>query len=83
MKKEFMTLYIYYYEDENVFTDEDGHVIYDTFDIITPNDIYLFKHDPAFNSFRMVSDREVIVQIIYIPGELCRFDEVPIINFGR
>lgn len=82
MKRELLTLYVYYYEDENIFTDEIGKVIYNIFNIITPNDVFLFKHDPANNCFPMVSDRSIEVMILSIPSELRWLEDVPFIDLG-
>ena len=35
---------LYYYPDENYFTDEDGYVVYDIFSYITPNELMWFLH---------------------------------------
>lgn len=40
---EFMTLY--YMKDDNMFMDGEGFIIYDLFEIITPNDLYMFRKD--------------------------------------
>lgn len=40
-------LQIFYFEEENFFTDEDGQVIENIFEFITPNDLYLFRGDPG------------------------------------
>ncbi len=37
------TIALYYDKEQNLFTDEDGYIIYHIFGIVTPNDIYLFK----------------------------------------
>lgn len=34
---------IYYYVDENIFTDEDGFIIYNIWNYITANDLFLFR----------------------------------------
>jgi len=66
-----MVLHIYYHDRENIFTDDDGHVIYDLFDIITPQDLFLFRFDPGFNCFPVVGDPDVLCEIIIEPGEDC------------
>jgi len=34
---------IFYDIDENLFIDEDGFIIWSIFELITPNDLYLFR----------------------------------------
>jgi hypothetical protein len=73
--------YILYYEVDNIFTDMDGNIIYNIFDMITPNDLLLFRDDPGNNSFCMKSDRDKICEIITIPEDgYC--GEVIHIDFG-
>ena len=36
---------LYYYPEENYFTDEDGYVVYDIFSYITPNELTWFLHN--------------------------------------
>lgn len=38
-------LALYYDEENNVFIDGEGEVVFEIFEIITPNDLYLFKHN--------------------------------------
>jgi len=82
MKPGKLILYLYYYEDENLFTDDDGHVIYDIFTIITPQDLFLFRHDNGFNIFPMKEHNDVLCEIIPVPGEVCSMQEVPEIDLG-
>ena len=55
-------LYIYWDPDENVFVDEDGLWVIPT-DLITPNDLYLWRQDHDFNLFPMRGSEDVAVQI--------------------
>ena len=63
--------YLYYYKDENHFTDCDGRIIYNIFTMITPQDLYLFRHDHGDNTFRMKGNRNVLCEITYVPDEVC------------
>lgn len=76
------TMFIYYYEEENVFTKDDGRVIFNIFDIITPNDLYLFRYDPSFSCFSMKDNRNILVDIISVPEEVCGWIEIPDIDLG-
>lgn len=53
-------LALYYDEENNVFIDGEGEVVFEIFEIITPNDLYLFKHNKI----------DVIVNHSTIPGAL-------------
>lgn len=77
-----LVFYLYYYEDENLFTDDDGHVVYDIFDLITPQDLFLFRHDNGFNVFTLRTDQDILVEIVPIPDEVCGLQEIPPINLG-
>jgi hypothetical protein len=34
----------YYFEDDGTLVDEDGEIVFNIYDWITPNQFYLFKH---------------------------------------
>lgn len=43
-EKEYNCLIVMYYDfDDNIFYDENGYPIFDLFEYITPNELYLFK----------------------------------------
>jgi len=71
-----------YYEDENIFTDGEGHIIYNMFELITPNDLFLFRHDRGNNCFRLVYDPRFMCEIISIPDEVCGHQTKPHILLG-
>jgi len=63
---------ILYYEDENIFRDADmGHIIYNIYEILTPSQIFLFRHSLEHNCFPTRYDRNVWCEIIVIPDETC------------
>ena len=82
MKPGKLIFYIFYYENENLFTDDDGHVIYDLFTVITPQELFLFRHDNGFNVFPMKGHDDVICEIIPVPDEVCGLQETPEIDLG-
>lgn len=55
---------ILYFEDDNIFTDDDGHIIENIFELITPGDLYLFRSDPGYNVFPLRSNNRVLVEIV-------------------
>lgn len=71
-----------YYEKENFFVDEYGEIVYDIFTLITPNDLYMFRHDSdKYNRFQFRSNHEVSVSIIVIPeGDICSLGNVPLLD---
>lgn len=36
---------LYYYREDNYFTDENGAIIYDLFRYITPSELFIFKQE--------------------------------------
>jgi len=56
-------LYIYYDVEANLFYD-DGWDFFNIYEVVTPNDIYLFKHDPGFRTFPHRSDRSILCEIV-------------------
>lgn len=72
-----LIFYLYYYESENFFIDEDGWIIYNLFDIIAPLDLYLFRIDKTYNVFPMVGHDDVICEIISVPDECCGLQDYP------
>lgn len=43
---------IYHDPDKNIFLDSDcGYIIPNIFEMITPNDLYLYRNDPGLNIF--------------------------------
>ena len=58
--------YLYYYERDNMFTDEDGNIIYDLFTLITPQDLFLFRYDHSHYIFPMVGRNDINCEILLI-----------------
>jgi len=56
-------LYIYYDAKENIFYD-DGVEFFNIFDAVTPNDIFLFRHDPGYCTFPHRSEPRILCEII-------------------
>jgi len=61
-------LCIEYDPDENCFYDDDGYLIYNIFDMITPSDLVLFRFDYDFNTFVHRHDKTTLC-LINIRGE--------------
>lgn len=74
--------HVYYYEKENIFTDDCGQIIYDMLRIITPNELFLFKQDRSFNCFGMKGNKDVIVEILSVPDEVCGWEAIIDIDLG-
>jgi hypothetical protein len=68
------SIYLFYYELENFFVDlETEQIVFDIYNLITPNDYFLFRYNPdKFCEFPWVMDRYITVRIIYVPkDEIC------------
>jgi hypothetical protein len=61
-----LVFHLYYYEDENIFIDDGGFIVYDLFSIVTPQDLFLFRKDHRFNCFPMVGIPEVMCKILTV-----------------
>lgn len=59
---------LYYVADQNVVTDEEGDIVYDIFNYVTPNEFLLFKH----NKKDLITDGRYgqLVELVYFddPG---------------
>lgn len=63
------TFGIYYDADNNWFIDEDGYVIYDIYDLITPNDVFLFKERLRYMIVSYKHNKKIGVEINFPDGE--------------
>lgn len=52
-----------YYEEDNRFEDCDGHIIFDIFSYITPNDLMIFRKNRKSD---VINDIEIIYNYDYI-----------------
>jgi hypothetical protein len=57
-------LTVFYNPIENIFYDQCGIRIINIFEIITPNDLFLFKHDNNNCYFRMKDEPYIICEIM-------------------
>ena len=55
---------IYYYPDLNIFTDEDGNVIFNMFTIATPSQIFLMKLKRGYFYIDHPTDKDIKYEII-------------------
>lgn len=67
------SIYLYYYEDENIFVDEYGEIVWDIFYLITPSDMLLFKSDwDKYDIFPVINMDNITCRIVVIPnGPIC------------
>lgn len=56
---------LFYDIDRNVFIDEDGFIIWSIFEVITPNDLFLFKRNQEYMLVRHRSIPELLVELYY------------------
>jgi len=52
---------LYYNKEDNVFVDEDGYIICNLFELIAPNDLYLFRKHQTY----------MVVRHRTLPGFIC------------
>jgi hypothetical protein len=55
----------FYYPDQNVFKDYDGYIIWDLFNYITPNDLYLFRRTETTMFIKHKKLDNTIIEIYY------------------
>lgn len=61
---------LFYLKDDNVFIDGEGEIVFEIFELITPNDLYLFKknkEDVVVNHCREVG---TIVELYWPEPEI-------------
>ncbi len=56
---------LFYCQDENVFMDEDGNLVWDIFTYVTPNDVYLLHEHKEYMVVRHRSKPGVICELHY------------------
>lgn len=66
-------LYLYYDSIENTFYDDCGQRIDNIFELIRPNDLYLFRHDPG----------NVLFPYIHVPGLWCEIVDMEEMAFDN
>lgn len=60
---------IFFLDERNVFMDEWGNVIYNPFEILSPEDVYLFRHDQGNCVFPYKPDPSILCEIVPISKE--------------
>lgn len=56
---------LFYDADRNLFTDEDGFIVWSIFELITPNDLLLFRKHEQYMVVPHRSVKNVLVEIFY------------------
>lgn len=54
---------------ENIFLDECGKELINIFELITPNDLYLYTEDPGYTIFPHRDDPGLLCEILDLEGE--------------
>jgi len=57
-------LQVFHCMEENFFLDECGQPIHNIFELITPNDLFLYREDPGHNIFPLRDHKDVWVEIL-------------------
>lgn len=63
MKKERFALF--YLKEDNVFIDGEGEIIFEIFEVITPNDLYLFKKHKKYMVFNHHTQLDILVELYW------------------
>lgn len=61
---------LFYDADKNVFVDEDGFVVWSIFELITPNDLFLFHAHKESIVVDHRSIKDMVVEIFYPDDEM-------------
>lgn len=66
-------LYVFYHEEDNVFTDENGQIYCNLNYIITPHQRWMFRNDPwTYSEFPCLIDPNIRVHMAWVPkGHIC------------
>ena len=65
MKKKTNTIRLRYIEEDNIIVDDDGHIVYDIFSYITPNQLMFLKKRRASYTFKRFNNSAVRVVYVY------------------
>ncbi len=57
---------LFYNPNTNTFVDEDGFIIWSIFEIISPNDLYLFKRHKEYMLAQHQTVSELLVEVFYL-----------------
>lgn len=70
------SLALYYLKEENVFMDGEGEIVFEIFEIITPNDLYLFKRHKAYMIASHRTEPGIFVELYWPEDEEERYFDV-------
>lgn len=56
---------LFYDAEQNIFVDEDGFIVWSIFDVIAPNDLYLFHQSREYTLVPHRSIPKLMVEIYY------------------
>jgi hypothetical protein len=59
---------LFYNHRNNTFVDDNGFIVWNIFEAITPNDLYLFKHHKEYTIVNHRTLHGVVVELFW-PGE--------------
>lgn len=60
---------LYYFKEDNVFMDGEGELVFEIFEIITPNDLYLFKQNKKTFIVNHCTDLGYFVELYWPDAE--------------
>jgi len=56
---------LWYYPEDNLFIDDNGFPVFDIFRMITPNDLFLFRHDKEYTLLSCSTNPKIGVELFY------------------
>lgn len=62
-------IYLWWDPRDNTFYDQHGAQLPNIFEIITPNDLFLFRNDHGYSIFPYVKDRRILCEINVLDEE--------------
>lgn len=68
---------LFYDRDNNVFIDEDGYIVWNMYEMITPNDMFLFKKKREYMVVNHKTLPGVVCELYYPEEDEYYFDKDP------
>lgn len=65
---------LYYLKDDNVFMDGEGEIVFEIFEVISPNDLYLFKRNKEYTIVNHHTQPGLLVELYWPEEEEYCFD---------
>ena len=70
------SLALYYLKEDNVFMDGEGEIVFEIFEAISPNDLYLFKRHKDYMIVNHRTEPGILVELYWPEDEEERYFDV-------